>query len=286
MLMDAQPLFRKTRIAPTPSGYLHAGNALAFLLTQQLAEDYGSCILLRIDDMDRERVRPEYVQDVFDTLHLLGIRWDEGPENAADLEAHWSQRKRLPLYEAALQQLVNAGALYACTCSRADIIRRSPDGHYPGTCRNKSLPLDTPGAAWRLRTDDDTTLTVELRDGASVQESLPTAQHDFIVRKKDGFPAYQLSSVVDDRHFGIDLIVRGEDLWESTLAQLYLARTLGWNDFLETTFIHHGLLRDEAGGKLSKSAGAASFRQELFDDHHSEELRGRLLQRLRTLPLR
>jgi glutamyl/glutaminyl-tRNA synthetase len=284
--MQAKQAFQKTRIAPTPSGYLHAGNALSFLLTEQLAQEHGAQILLRIDDMDRQRVRPEYVQDVFNTLRFLGINWQEGPLDVADFEAHWSQCTRMPLYEAALQQLASDGHIYACTCSRTDIARDSTNGRYPGTCRNKGLSLDTPGASWRLRTDNPEPLLVKLRSGATVWEALPEAQHDFVVRKRDGFPAYQLSSLADDVHFGIDLIVRGEDLWDSTLAQLYLARLLGLQVFLQCTFVHHGLITDGAGEKLSKSAGAASIHYQQQQGLPSSEARKTLLARLPSLPLR
>jgi glutamyl-tRNA synthetase len=95
--------------------------------------------------------------------------------------------------------------------------------------------------------------------GEPVVEGLPREQTDFVVRKKDGDPAYQLASVIDDEYFGVDLIVRGMDLWPSTLAQLYLARVLGRNKFMETTFYHHPLITGPGGDKLSKSAGATSI---------------------------
>lgn len=252
--------FTRTRIAPTPSGYLHRGNALSFLHTARRAREAGARLLLRIDDMDRDRLRPEYLQDVFDTLDFLQVTPDEGPRDAADFEAHWSQRLRMPLYSTALERLAAAGAVFACTCSRADLQRAQPDSIYTGTCRHKGLPLHTPGAAWRLRTDGARPLRVN-EPGGPRSMPLPAAQTDFIVRKKDGFPAYQLSSLVDDVHFGVDYIVRGEDLWESTLAQLYLARVLGLAAFEKVTFEHHPLIRGEGGEKLSKSAGAASIRQ-------------------------
>jgi len=250
--------FHNTRIAPTPSGYLHLGNAASFLLTASLAAQYGARVLLRIDDMDRARFRPEYLQDVFDTLQFLGIAWQEGPADATDFEAHWSQRHRLPLYNGLLQQLAEQRLVYACTCSRTDMLRLRPDGLYTGTCRNKGLPLETPGAAWRIRTDHQVRLTVELRNAEAITTYLPQSQHDFIVRKKDGAPAYQLSSLADDVHFGIDFIVRGADLWDSTLAQLYLAQCLDLAAFQKTVFLHHPLVPDADGNKLSKSAGATS----------------------------
>ncbi|GAB4092741.1 nucleotidyl transferase family protein [Flaviaesturariibacter terrae] len=253
--------FTRTRIAPTPSGYLHRGNALSFLLTAARAQAAGARLLLRIDDMDRERVRPEYVADIFETLRFLQITPDEGPRDPADFEAAWSQRLRMPLYTAALDRLAAEGLVFACTCSRADLLRAQPDGIYTGTCRNKGLPLNTPGASWRLRTEPDLELLVHRQQGEAIRARLPVAQTDFVVRKKDGCAAYQLSSLVDDVHFGVDHIVRGEDLWESTLAQLYLAGRLGSDAFLRCSFEHHPLLTDASGEKLSKSAGADSIRQ-------------------------
>lgn len=258
--MDRQLSFRKTRIAPTPSGYLHQGNALSFLTTAALAQKTGAAILLRIDDLDGERARPEYVQDIFDTLRFLQIRWDEGPRNPEECESQWAQRNRLSLYQNALQQLRQEGHLFACTCSRAEVLRMSPDGAYPGTCRDKGIPLDTPGVCWRLHTAAEQMVQVKHVDGTVTTTTLPRDMHCFVVRKKDGMPAYQLTSLVDDVYFGVDLIVRGADLWPSTLAQLHLASLLRQFRFLKVSFYHHPLLTDAHGMKLSKSAGAESVR--------------------------
>lgn len=248
----------RTRLAPTPSGYLHIGNALSFALTAALAQHCQAQTLLRIDDMDRERIQPAYVQDIFDTLHFLNIPWTEGPQDPVQYEQQYSQRYRLPLYENALQQLARDGKVYACTCSRAQILRDSVDGSYPGTCRHKQLPLDTKDAAWRIITNDST-LTVNTLEQGTVHAQLPSSMQDFIVRKKDGYPAYQLSSVVDDLHFGINLIVRGKDLWEATLAQHFLAMQLQYTAFTDAVFYHHPLLMETTEQKLSKSAGSTSI---------------------------
>jgi glutamyl-tRNA synthetase len=110
---------------------------------------------------------------------------------------------------------------------------------------------------WRLRTDADVPLTVRTLEHPIIS-SLPREQQDFVVRKKDGFPAYQLTSLIDDDHFGVDLIVRGTDLWPSTLAQHYLAGVLGMDRFKQSAFYHHALLPATGGRKLSKSAGDTS----------------------------
>jgi glutamyl/glutaminyl-tRNA synthetase len=249
--------YKKTRIAPTPSGFLHLGNVYSFALTAAIAHKYHANTLLRIDDMDRDRVEERYVQDIFDTLNFLEIGWDEGPRDITEFERVYAQRHRMDLYTHALQTLAANEHVFACVCSRSQIVKENPDGIYPGTCRDKGIPPDTKNACWRLRTRADTELTVKTTVGA-VKAKLPAEMTDFVVKRKDGFPAYQLTSVVDDIHFGIDLIVRGQDLWPSTLAQLYLSSLLGQNPFPETLFHHHPLLLESTGKKLSKSEGAMS----------------------------
>lgn len=250
--------FKKTRIAPTPSGYLHLGNALSFALTAGLALDYRADILLRIDDLDRARVQKPYIQDIFDTLDFLGIRWQEGPQGIGDLEQRYSQLHRLELYKRALNILKERGLLFACECSRSILASENPGSGYPGTCRYKAIPLDRPGTCLRLDTGSVETIRMRSLSGY-LSYPFPESMRYFIVWKKDGFPAYQLSSLADDLHFGIDLIVRGADLFPSTLAQLYLAQLLTAEPFLQSTFCHHPLLQAGPGLKLSKSGGATSI---------------------------
>lgn len=245
-------------MAPTPSGFLHIGNAYSFALTAALARQTGASILMRIDDMDRERVQQEYVTDIFDTLRFLDIPWQEGPTDPTDFEAHFSQRHRMPLYEKALEQLVDTGLVYACDCSRKQISEQF-HGVYPGTCKHKNISLDANDVSWRINTENVAPLGVKQLDGSFIYAALPPEMQHFVVRKKDGFPAYQLTSLVDDLHFGIDLIVRGEDLFASTLAQLFLASMLKAETFLDATFCHHALLTNLDGRKLSKSAGDTSI---------------------------
>jgi len=243
--------FSKTRIAPTPSGYLHLGNAYSFALTAQLAKQYDFKILLRIDDLDRGRVNADYVQDVFDTLNFLNIGYDEGPRNLQEYESEWSQVHRMNIYQTYLDQLREDKLVYACICSRTQITACA--------CRNKNLPLNTPEANWRLMTDNKNVTIKTLNDGL-VTAALPEDMYNFVVRKKDGYPAYQLASLADDLHFGVDFIVRGQDLWASTIAQCYLAKILGKTDFQDITFHHHSLLMESGDKKLSKSDGATSIK--------------------------
>ncbi|BAV07913.1 glutamyl-tRNA synthetase [Filimonas lacunae] len=250
--------FHRTRIAPTPSGYLHMGNVLAFAITAALAHKAGADVLLRIDDMDRERVRPEYVQDIFDTLQFMDIPYTEGPRDVQQFELDYSQQVRLPLYHKALEQLREKGVVYGCDCTRTQLAGWNMEHGCPGSCREKALALDAPDVNWRLKTNLVPMLHVNTHEGI-VTTTLPAEMTDFVVRKKDGCPAYQLTSLIDDVFYNIDGIVRGEDLWHSTLAQQNLAAQLAFTSFQEVLFYHHPLLMNETDKKLSKSAGATSI---------------------------
>jgi glutamyl-tRNA synthetase len=250
----------KTRIAPTPSGYLHLGNAFNFLLAEFIARRAGGHLRLRIDDLDAPRIRPEYLSDIFESLAWLGIQPDAGPADVADHEAHFSQSLRLPQYDTMLQRLVETGLVFACTCSRKQMLEASPDGQYAGACIAKHIPLDTPGVAWRIQTPPDTVIRFSDALAGEQHISLWEQQRHFIIRRRDGLPAYQVASLSDDITYGINTIVRGADLLSSTAAQLYLAGLLGMDGFINACFYHHPLLSDELGQKLSKSAGSRSLK--------------------------
>lgn len=232
------------RLAPTPSGFLHRGNILNFYLNWHAARLRGARLLLRIDDLDADRKRPEYVSNIFETLHHCGFDWDIGPGSGgtdtpacvADFELNWSQHQRLHLYHDLLARLRATGLLYACRKSRKDIA--AAGGMYPTEFRDQGLSLDDPEAAWRIKTT-----------------GLDSSMQDFVVRRRDGVPSYQVASLADDLYFGVTHIIRGEDLRASTMAQQWLANVLGESRFREIRFLHHPLVRNEQGEKLSKSAG-------------------------------
>ncbi len=236
----------RTRLAPTPSGFLHVGNALNFLLTEALARRAGGTILLRIDDLDAARVRPEYVQDIFDSLHWLGIRWQEGPRNPTELADRWSQHLRLARYHAMLGQLREMDQLYACDCSRQLLAQCR--------CSTRGLPFDNGRVAWRSRLPAVNIEVPEL-NGKIRQVELHSIITDPVLRQRNGRPAYHIASLADDEDFAMDLIVRGEDLLPSTALQLHLASILGLRKFLAARFVHHELITDPQGRKLCKSAG-------------------------------
>ncbi|MDX2285789.1 MAG: glutamate--tRNA ligase family protein [Bacteroidia bacterium] len=238
-----------TRIAPTPSGFLHPGNLLNALLAWLMARSAGGTVRLRIDDLDAPRARPEYVEDIFRTLDWMGLDWDLGPQTVEEHLRSASQQHRLPLYEALLRQLTDAGApVYACACSRRELALR------PCPCRAQGWPLDRPDTAWRLHTPPDARAAWQDLALGPVSAALAEAMPDFVIRRRDGLPAYQIASLADDLSYGTTLVVRGQDLLSSTAAQLWLSACLGqaW----QPAWLHHPLLRGLEGEKLSKSAGA------------------------------
>jgi len=250
----------RTRLAPTPSGYLHPGNGVSFVVTWALARAVGGSVLLRIDDLDRARFRIEFVEDIFRTLDWLGLDWDEGPQSPDDFVTQYSQTQRREIYEKALGQLAALGLVYACDCSRKQIRIQTADGHYPGFCRSRQINLAAPSAAWRAKLPADCITRINAwRGGKSISVDLNTAMGDFVLRQKDGIPAYQIASLCDDIHWNINFIVRGEDLVDSTAAQLWLATQLSATSFQKVTFFHHPLITGQRGEKLSKSAGATAL---------------------------
>ena len=249
----------RTRLAPTPSGLLHPGNGVSFLVTWALARAAGGWILLRVDDLDGDRYRPEYLEDIFRTIDWLGIDYDAGPQNIADFEQHWSQHLRIPQYNDYLHQLREKGLLYACTCSRREIREQSHDGLYPGTCRLAQKDWDGPETAWRVRLDTPAKVTYREWQLGEQHIAWDAAMGDFVVRQKNELPAYQIASLADDLRWDINFVVRGRDLKASTGAQVWLANALNENTFQDIIFWHHPLLLDASGEKLSKSKGAAAL---------------------------
>lgn len=246
--------FSKTRIAPTPSGFLHRGNGFSFILTAALAKLAGSRLALRIDDLDRERFRPEYLEDIFKQLEWLGIEPDEGPSTPTDFERHHSQHQRLPRYMEIIEQLDNSGLLYACTCSRKVFLERK--GPYC-SCASLSIP----------RSGDHSIRIQELPnehvlkdvDGHATRIDLSVNPGSVPLLQKNGLPAYHVASIADDLAMGTDLIVRGADLLPSSAMQRHIATAVGAAEYLDIAHFHHGLILD-AGEKMSKSAGSTSLR--------------------------
>jgi glutamyl/glutaminyl-tRNA synthetase len=254
--------FNLTRYAPTPSGYLHFGNLYSFVLTYHLAKKHQAKILLRIDDLDKERVKPKYIQDIFDTLDFLSIPFDIGPRSLASFKKDFSQHLRKDHYATALEQLHSEGQLFACDCSRSKIIKMNKKGIYTGFCRDRKLPFDLADCSWRINTGAVPKISIKTLKHGETIAAMPVLLRDTVLHRKDGLPAYQLASLVDDNLFGVDLIIRGKDLWGSSLVQLYIARHLvdTGQGYLNSTFHHHPLLMGPNQQKLSKSSGDTSIR--------------------------
>ena len=242
------------RFAPSTTGRAHPGTLVAALLCWLDARSRGSEVLLRLEDLDRERTKEGYVESMIEDLAWLGLDWDGVSRQSLRIEG----------YEARLEGLAAAGRLYACTCTRAQIREsgvRAPDGshRYSGTCRHRTIG----GGAWRnsdlplrLRLDDH---RVEVRDESGLDLSgNPAALFgDPLVRRRDGAYAYHFTSVIDDDADGISRIVRGRDLAPSTTLQAGLRAMF---DFDTPQYRHHALLLEVKGGKFSKLHGAVDIR--------------------------
>lgn len=261
-----------TRIAPTPSGYLHTGNIFSFLITRAIADKLSGQVMLRIDDLDTGRTRPAYLRDIFETISFLDIRYDYGPSDPTDFYARYSQKLRTEQYNAFIQQLEISGLLYTCTCSRKLFNKLIESGLKRCECREKHLAAGLQDAALKIYVPNETIIMVPDKIMGHIKINLFELMGDFVVRRRDGIAAYQVSSLVDDLVFGIEYIVRGNDLIGSSAAQLYLAKIAGAEPFLSCSFLHHPLLTDADGIKLSKSAGSNSIKRMKEKGNTREEI--------------
>jgi glutamyl-Q tRNA(Asp) synthetase len=248
------PRAYRGRFAPSPTGPLHAGSLVAALASWLDARAHGGTWLVRIEDVDTPRCVPGADERILRQLAALGLTSDEPP---------WRQSARGEAYAAALQRLQQAGAVFGCACTRADIdavwrargVAHAPDSEriYPGTCRAGTG--GRPVRAWRLRVEPGTVHWHDRRLGAMAQD-VAAAVGDIVLRRADGLWAYQLAVVVDDAAQGISDVVRGEDLADNTPRQMLLQRALG----LPTPrHLHAPLLLGADGRKLSKGNGAAAL---------------------------
>ena len=251
------------RLAPSPTGYLHLGHARTFWIAQQRAEAAGGTLLLRNDDLDRDRCRPEFVAAMYEDLRWFGLHWNEGPDVGGP-HAPYNQSERLPHYIAAFERLRSAGLLYPCTCSRQDVLRALAAPHpgeeeplYPGTCRGASPDRPRVGVNWRFHVPEGEAISFDDLALGPHTETAGRDFGDFLVWRKDDLPSYQLACTVDDAAMRITEVVRGADLLTSTCRQLILYRALGEP---VPTFHHCPLLNDEHGQRLAKRHDALSLR--------------------------
>lgn len=245
----AEPLRRRGRFAPSPTGPLHFGSLVAALASCLDIRQQGGEWLVRMEDVDEGRNQPGAADDILRTLAAFGFEWD-GPVSY--------QTTRKEAYGAALEHLRATGLAYGCACSRREIAalasRPAVDGGlcYPGTCR-AGLPAGQAARAWRLRVPHGEVRFADRIQG-EVTQSVAEAVGDFVLWRADGYFAYQLAVVVDDAWQGISDVVRGSDLLASTARQIVLQQCLG----LPTpTYAHLPLALNAAGEKLSKQTLAA-----------------------------
>jgi glutamyl/glutaminyl-tRNA synthetase len=225
-----------TRIAPTPSGYLHVGNVINALLTSWWAQSLGLTLALRVDDHDIKRYRSSYADDIFRVLGLLDIEWTTGPASRLDLELDHSQHSRYEYFQSELSNARDRGLpLFRCSCSR----------HRSGStcqCRNRQLDLPSDSA---IRLDS---------------KMLPKDSHselgDVVLWTKENSPSYQLVSIVTDRDLGTTHILRGLDLAPSSALQIQIAPFFAADNVAQASYLHHQLVLDNSGTKLAKSSGA------------------------------
>jgi glutamyl-tRNA synthetase len=255
MLSDAHERPLTGRLAPSPTGAQHIGNARTYLLAWLSARSRGGRLIFRMEDIDSPRIKPGAAQQAIDDLRWLGLDWDDGP---------YVQTERAPRYLAALAQLKSAEQVYPCTCTRTDVAAAASAPHvgqegprYPGTCSFRrvadALELTSKGQsfAWRFRTSSVRHEIQDLVAGTrtcNVNEELG----DFVVFKSDGSPAYQLAVVVDDMAMGVTEVLRGDDLLPSAFRQLELYRFF---NSPSPAFAHVPLVIGEDGRRLAKRHG-------------------------------
>lgn len=252
------------RLAPSPTGLMHLGHAKTFWVAQERARAAGGELILRNEDLDRARCKPEFVTAMIEDLRWFGLHWSEGPDCGGPFTPY-NQSERIEIYRVALEKLRVWKFIYQCTCSRKDIQQSASAPNagdeepvYPGTCREKNLDVP-PGTqfSWRFRVSDGE--RISFPDGQCGSQSFVAGMDfgDFIVWRPDDLPSYQLACVVDDAAMRITEVVRGKDLLVSTARQLLLYRALG---LTPPAFFHCELMQDEQGRRLAKRHDALSLR--------------------------
>ncbi|MBT3198662.1 MAG: tRNA glutamyl-Q(34) synthetase GluQRS [Phycisphaerales bacterium] len=255
-MTQSQKNIHITRLAPSPTGALHMGNARTFLINFLIARQRNWRILMRMEDIDSPRVKPWAAQQALDDLEWMKITWDETVSNQSD---------RNDAYLAALENLTHHQHAYPCVCSRKDIQQAGGAPHnddhitvYPGTCRGKyasaqeATRLTGRPAAWRVRAGSE---PIVFTDGFAGRQEIDLASScgDFVVFRNEGLAGYQLAVVVDDCEQGVDVIVRGDDLLDSAARQIHMRRCLGGGP--EPEYWHVPLVTGPDGRRLAKRHG-------------------------------
>lgn len=269
------------RLAPSPTGLLHLGHARTFWIAWRRARQAGGTLVLRDEDVDPDRARPEFAAAMLEDLRWLGLHWMEGPDVGGAFGPYQQSRRRAH-YQAALRKLAEQELIFPCSCSRKDLAARAPENAdeeplYPGTCRARGVSaargeldaiLESPARLaparhssrrvnWRFRVSPGE--VVEFFDGGLGPQRFVAGKDfgDFVVWRHDDVPSYQLACVVDDAAMRITEVVRGADLLVSTARQLLLYRPL---ELRPPDFFHCPLVTDENGVRLAKRRDSLSLR--------------------------
>jgi glutamyl-tRNA synthetase len=272
------------RLAPSPTGYLHLGHARTFWIAQGRVEENQGVLVLRNEDLDPDRCKPEFAAALIEDLRWFGFHWQEGPDCGGPFGPYVQSERRI-FYAAAFQSLYERGLIYPCACSRRDVQRASQAPHlgdeeaiYPGTCRPlKSFEFRIPDSEvwkpaiqprreaprahrrinWRFRVPEGE--AIRFTDGGRGEQSFIAGKDfgDWVIWRHDDVPAYQLAAVVDDAAMRISEVVRGEDLLASTARQILLYHSLG---LTPPDFFHCPLMTDDHGARLAKRHDALSLR--------------------------
>jgi glutamyl-Q tRNA(Asp) synthetase len=294
MVMSLKPILR---FAPSPNGYLHLGHAYSALMTHGMAQAIGGTMLLRIEDIDLNRSKPEFVAAIFEDLRWLGLNWPEPVMRQSD---------RFAAYAQAFERLVQMGLVYPCFCSRTEVAEQAdgtdPDGapRYGGKCRGISREValgriaNGERAAWRIEMgkalatqvlplechEHEPFLTVSNEHRITLDERHLTVRRlhpedwgDAVIVRKDTPTSYHLSVVVDDAAQAVSHVTRGRDLYRATDLQVLLQKLL---DLPTPIYAHHELIRDEGDKKLSKSKGAPALSSLREAGVTAEEVRRRV----------
>ncbi|MGN0223481.1 MAG: tRNA glutamyl-Q(34) synthetase GluQRS [Muribaculaceae bacterium] len=243
------------RFAPSPTGRMHLGNVYAALMSYLSARSRGGRWIVRMEDIDTQRSRREYAEQLLDDLHWLGLQPDGAVEYQSD---------RYHIYNEYLQRLAAAGLVYPCRCTRAEIMASAPhqsDGHvvYSGRCRPAQPRYDAATLRETLRLRVNADAVEEFADDLCGPQRVAVAAEfgDFALRRRDGMWAYQFAVAIDDALMGVTEVVRGDDLLLSTAPQRYIQRLLGLPQ--PERYVHLPLLRNASGQRLSKRDGSLSL---------------------------
>jgi glutamyl-tRNA synthetase len=254
------------RLAPSPTGLLHAGHARTFWIAARRAAQHGGALVLRNEDLDPQRSRREFYEAMIEDLRWLGIQWSEGPDCGGPC-GPYSQSERREHYLEAWRKLRDGGFLYPCSCSRKELAQAASAPNdfddeplYPGRCRGRDDACkftEPAGINWRFRVPDGEGIGFDDLNLGSQCFTAGRDFGDFVVWRRDDVPAYQLAVVADDAEMRITEVVRGADLLKSTARQILLCRALGLD---VPAYYHCDLVRDEVGVRLAKRHDALSIR--------------------------